>query len=89
MKLVTSMTKGIVSNKVIDGFRAPVDNWVRDRLGDHIEDYVFSSRFMKEHFDVDFIRQLCRRYTNYQKSHGYRMWVMLVLGIWLKMNKHE
>lgn len=66
------------------GFAMPVSEWVRKDFLDLVHNYVIENRFFWDLFSKEYFCKIFQQHKKGLVDHGLRIWVMLVLGIWLK-----
>jgi len=65
------------------GFAFPVNQWIVQDLFPLVEDYVLHNDGFREWFDMPFVEELVKANRANGGPHGFRLWNLLVLGIWL------
>ena len=79
--------RGVVPDRVLDrkkqGFGAPINEWMLDRLGAFVEDSLLNSPLRRrELFDYDFIKRLLKEQRGGQANHSFLLWNLLNLSLW-------
>jgi asparagine synthase (glutamine-hydrolysing) len=79
--------RGVVPDRVLDrkkqGFGAPINEWMLDRLGAFVEDSLLNSPLRRrELFDYDFIKRLLKEQRGGQANHSFLLWSLLNLSLW-------
>jgi len=79
--------RGVVPDRVLDrkkqGFGAPINEWMLDRLGAFVEDSLLNSSLRRrELFDYDFIKRLLKEQRGGQANHSFLLWSLLNLSLW-------
>ena len=65
------------------GFAIPLDHWFRTDLKDMIADTLESRRFIESGvFDLKVAKTMLAQHLAGQKSHGEKLWQMLVFSLW-------
>lgn len=75
----------ILQNTPKKGFNVPVAKMLREELCDLCEKYLIEKgdRFIP-YFRPDGISTLWHEHKNKKADHGYTLWALLVLGLWLE-----
>lgn len=66
------------------GFGVPLDRWFRNDLRPLVDDVLSSTARLRAHVSGDEIDRLRREHTGSTRSHGYRLWTLLTLELWLR-----
>lgn len=66
------------------GFAMPVSQWVKEDFLDLVHNYVIENRPLWDLFSKQYFFNIFQQHKKGLIDHGQRIWVMLVLGIWLK-----
>ena len=79
--------KGVVPDRVLNrpkqGFAAPINEWMIDRLGKFVESALLGSRLRRrELFDYDFIKRLLVEQQQGRDNHSFFLWNLLNLSLW-------
>jgi asparagine synthase (glutamine-hydrolysing) len=79
--------KGIVPDRVLarrkQGFAAPINEWMIDRLGKFVESALLGSQLRRrELFDYDFIKRLLAEQRSGRDNHSFFLWNLLNLSLW-------
>lgn len=65
------------------GFSIPTSKWIKEDMSPMVKGYVLDNKQVGEWFDSSFISELVERHGLGLEEHGYRIWTLLILGIWL------
>ena len=69
------------------GFGFPLGIWMRTELKDFLQNLFAESRMTELGiFDPGYIQQLIAEHLAGQKDHNYRLWLLINLEIWYRMN---
>ena len=63
------------------GFSIPVSQWLRGPLLPFLEEVIFNRQLM-EPFTTEVIHRIFNEFRNGNATHGHRLWLLLVYGIW-------
>jgi asparagine synthase (glutamine-hydrolysing) len=79
--------RGIIPDRVInrkkEGFGAPINEWMLDRLGGFIEHTLMNSSLRRrELFDYDFIGRLLKEHRRGRVNYSFFLWSLLNLSLW-------
>lgn len=79
--------RGVVPDRVLNrrkqGFAAPINEWMIDRLGKFVESALLGSRLRRrELFDYDFIKRLLAEQRSGRDDHSFFLWNLLNLSLW-------
>jgi asparagine synthase (glutamine-hydrolysing) len=79
--------RGVIPDRVIDrrkqGFGAPINEWMFDRLGSLVERSLFDSPLRRRNlFNYDFIRDLLARHRAGRADYSFFLWSLLNLSLW-------
>ena len=79
--------RGVVPDRVLNrpkqGFAAPINEWMIDRLGKFVESALLGSRLRRrELFDYDFIKRLLVEQRAGRDNHSFFLWNLLNLSLW-------
>jgi asparagine synthase (glutamine-hydrolysing) len=66
------------------GFAIPIDRWFRTDLKPLFEDAVLrsTSDWLREQFDMNFIRHLYEAHQSHRGNHGSKLWLILNYFLW-------
>jgi asparagine synthase (glutamine-hydrolysing) len=69
------------------GFGFPLGSWMRQELRPLVIGLLGQSRFVERGlFDRDFIREITDEHISGQRDHSYRLWALLNLELWYRIN---
>jgi len=69
------------------GFGFPLGIWMRTELRPFVENLFAESRMAELGiFDAGYIRQLITEHVSGQRDHNYRLWLLINIEIWYRMN---
>ena len=68
------------------GFSIPVDEWLRGPLQPYVHDIVLDNDLM-EPLDMQAIQRVYGEFQNGANHHEYRIWLLLIFGLWHQMDK--
>ena len=79
--------RGVIPDRVIErkkqGFGAPINECMFDRLGSLVERSLFDSPLRRRNlFDYDFIRELLARHRTGRADYSFFLWSLLNLSLW-------
>ncbi len=79
--------RGVVPDRVLrrrkQGFAAPINEWMIDRLGKFVESALLGSRLRRrEMFDYDFVKRLLSEQQSGRDDHSFFLWNLLNLSLW-------
>ncbi len=84
--ILKKAAEGILPNEHIYrkkmGFAAPVNEWLKGDLKLFLEDHLFQSPVLKEHTNLEYIRQLFLEHTTGARNNGQLLWSLLNLTLW-------
>ena len=84
--LLKKSLHGLVPERILNGpkrgFSVPFKYWLRTSMKDYMYDMIKSCSC----FDVR-VEQLMSDHVNKKKDHGYILWKLLNLSVWLNKNK--
>lgn len=66
------------------GFASPLAFWLKGPLQNMLQDSL-SSRVLGEFIDLGVYRKMCSDFLNYKAENEYRIWVILMLYVWLRV----
>ena len=67
------------------GFGIPVGTWFRNELKPMVHDTILSDDArIHSFFRPEAIAEVVRTHENSEQSHGYRLWNLLILELWLR-----
>lgn len=67
------------------GFGIPIANWFRNELKDLVQETLLAADARtSQFFQMDKIASLCHSHFNQEQNHGYRLWNLLILEIWMR-----
>jgi asparagine synthase (glutamine-hydrolysing) len=79
--------EGIVPPRVMTypkrGFGVPLDAWLRNELGYRLDSLVRPDAPIADHADTGSIRRLINEHRAGRRNHGYFLWRLIVLDLWL------
>lgn len=67
------------------GFSAPMPQWLKEDLFGYLEDELTSNDGLKTILRADMIRMLLDEHKSGAKSHAKKLWTLLVLSLWLRL----
>jgi asparagine synthase (glutamine-hydrolysing) len=65
------------------GFGVPLDAWLRNELGYRLDSLVRPDAPIADHADTGSIRRLINEHRAGRRNHGYFLWRLIVLDLWL------
>jgi len=68
------------------GFSIPVDEWLRGPLQPYVHDIVLNADLM-EPLSMTAIDKVYDEFKLGIKSHGYRIWLLLIFGLWRQLDR--
>lgn len=68
------------------GFAIPVADWLRNDLQELVYDYVIKNVILWNWFNKKYFLKILENHNKKIANYAQKIWVMLVLGIWLKEN---
>ncbi|PYP84553.1 MAG: asparagine synthase (glutamine-hydrolyzing) [Blastocatellia bacterium AA13] len=72
-----------VLNRRKQGFAAPINEWMLDRLGAFVEHTVLNSPLRRRDlFDYDYIAGLVNEHRSGRANHSFLLWSLLNLSLW-------
>ncbi|HEX5735660.1 MAG TPA: asparagine synthase (glutamine-hydrolyzing) [Blastocatellia bacterium] len=79
--------RGVIPDRVLtrrkQGFAAPINEWMIDRLGKFVESALLGSRLRRrEMFDYDFVKRLLSEQRAGKDNHSFFLWNLLNLSLW-------
>jgi asparagine synthase (glutamine-hydrolysing) len=79
--------KGVIPDRVIhrrkQGFGAPINQWMLDRMGKFVEHTLLNSPLRKRGlFDYDFIARLLAEHRAERVNYSFFLWSLLNLSLW-------
>ena len=79
--------RGVIPDRVIDrpkqGFGAPINEWMLDRLGRFVERALFDSPLRRRGlFNYEFIRDLIAKHRTGRVNYSFFLWNLLNLSLW-------
>jgi len=79
--------KGVIPDRVIhrrkQGFGAPINQWMLDRMGNFVEHALLNSPLRKRGlFDYDFIARLLAEHRAGRVNYSFFLWSLLNLSLW-------
>jgi asparagine synthase (glutamine-hydrolysing) len=82
--------RGVIPDRVIErrkqGFGAPINEWMLDRLGSLVERSLFESPLRRRKlFNYDFIRELLARHRAGRVDYSFFLWSLLNLNLWYEL----
>jgi asparagine synthase (glutamine-hydrolysing) len=85
--LLRKVLYGLVPRKLLDrskmGFGIPVNRWLRNELRPLLSEYLGEERIRKEGFLLPGgVSRLVREHLSGRRDHQYRLWALLVFGMW-------
>jgi len=67
------------------GFGIPIAGWFRNELKELVQDTLLAQDAKTQRFfQQDRINSLCQAHINHEQNHGYRLWNLLILEMWLR-----
>lgn len=86
-KLVEKYIDSDIAFRRKKGFSAPINNWFRDDIGEKmIEERINENPGMKTILNESYIKTLIHEHKIGKKNHGRRLWSLLILLEWWKVN---
>lgn len=85
--LLRKILYGLVPRKLLDrpkmGFGIPVNRWLRNELKPLLLEYLGEERIRREGFLLPGgVSRLVREHLSGRQDHQYRLWALLVFGMW-------
>lgn len=79
--------KGVIPDRIINrrkqGFGAPINQWMLDRMGNFVEHTLLNSPLRKRGlFDYDFIARLMTDHRAGRMNYSFFLWSLLNLSLW-------
>lgn len=68
------------------GFSIPVDDWLRGPLQPYVREIVLN-RDLMEPLAMPVIRKVYGEFLAGIDNHGYRIWLLLIFGLWRQMDR--
>jgi asparagine synthase (glutamine-hydrolysing) len=65
------------------GFAVPLDGWFRNELGYRLDEMLGPNTRLLDHADRSSVARLVREHRSRRRDHGYYLWRLLVLDLWL------
>lgn len=88
--LLKKLAERYLPNHVIyrkkQGFSIPVDEWLRGPLQAYVQDVVLNPELM-EPLAMPAIRKVYDEFQAGINSHGYRIWLLLIFGLWRQLDR--
>ena len=79
-----------IQNRKKMGFGVPIDHWFRAELKPMLYDVLLSERCLSRGLlNPSAVRQLVEEHTSGTMDHAYRLWNLLCLELWQRMNIDE
>jgi asparagine synthase (glutamine-hydrolysing) len=67
------------------GFGIPIAAWFRDELKELVRETLLSENAKSnQFFQTEKVAALCQAHWNKEQNHGYRLWNLLILEMWLR-----
>lgn len=67
------------------GFGIPIAGWFRNELKELMQDTLLAEDARtQQFFQRKRIESLCQAHVNHEQNHGYRLWNLLILEMWLR-----
>ena len=67
------------------GFGIPIAGWFRKELKALVQETLLSDHAQtRQFFQKEKIESLCNAHFNHEQNHGYRMWNLLILEMWMR-----
>ena len=67
------------------GFGIPIAGWFRKELKALVQEMLLSDHAQtRQFFQKEKIESLCNAHFNHEQNHGYRMWNLLILEMWMR-----
>ena len=90
--LLKESLRGVVPDSVLfgpkTGFGVPYENWIKGPLLDLLQDSLNSSSFRELGvFNDVMINDMVKEHSTGKVNHGFLLWKLMNLGIWLNQNK--
>jgi len=90
--LMRQALRGVVSDAILDapktGFGVPYDNWLKLPLKGFLEEVLFTQKNKQSGvFDEKYLRKLISEHQQGKANHGFLLWKMMNLSIWLNQSK--
>ncbi|HKQ09032.1 MAG TPA: asparagine synthase (glutamine-hydrolyzing) [Blastocatellia bacterium] len=79
--------KGVIPDRVLQrrkqGFGAPINQWMLDRMGSFVEHTLLNSSLRERGlFDYDFIARLLAEHRSGRVNYSFFLWSLLNLSLW-------
>ncbi|HKP88300.1 MAG TPA: asparagine synthase (glutamine-hydrolyzing) [Blastocatellia bacterium] len=86
-RILKRALRGVIPDHVIrrkkQGFGAPINEWMLDRLGGYVERTLMNSPLRRrELFDYDFIARLLKEHQRGRVNYSFPLWSLLNLSLW-------
>ena len=92
-RLLKEMLKGRVPSGCIErkkaGFNPPMADWTRGPLKDHLTEYLISEGSPLWFLDRSILERLFHIHMEGKANLGEQLWLLLVLAVWLEVNRIE
>jgi asparagine synthase (glutamine-hydrolysing) len=76
-----------VINRPKHGFSIPVSQWIRTFFAGSLRDMIANKNHpLWEYCRTETVQQWLDRHVLAQEEHGYRLWMLLILGTWLQQS---
>lgn len=90
--LLKESLRGVVPDSVLfgpkTGFGVPYENWIKGPLLELLQDSLNSSSFRELGvFNDVMINDMVKEHSTGKVNHGFLLWKLMNLGIWLNQNK--
>lgn len=78
-----------ITDRPKQGFSLPVDEWITENE-QFVMDYISSGKiFLSEYVDYEYFDELIKEHYSGQVKQGRRIWLMLILSIWIVNRKNK
>jgi asparagine synthase (glutamine-hydrolysing) len=85
-----SMIPGSIFTRPKMGFGIPIAGWFRNELKPMVHDTILSpDARLATYFRPDAVAELVHAHETGRQNHGYRLWNLLILELWLRRWSHR
>jgi asparagine synthase (glutamine-hydrolysing) len=90
--LLKKALRGIVPDEILDspkrGFGVPIDTWLRSTLLDQLQS-ALDDGIRMGYLQADITKRILLEHVEGRANHGYLLWKLMVLFIWLKRYQNK
>jgi asparagine synthase (glutamine-hydrolysing) len=70
------------------GFSIPVSRWMREKFAPYLQEICETPAHpLWDYCNTAIVRTWFREHMDYQRDHGFRLWILLILGEWLRQER--